>query len=353
MTEREWIDIGYEKGIIDMEKITELKFWQVYAEWFNMKKNLIKPQSLDRIEVTYNRWYIKDSIIQRNVADITDNDIIEFLNQCIVKSGKISYKEFGRIWQIVNNVMVYARDKRLRGVCLHDWDHIKRSCYAGRFESNNAKYQAVSEDHVRKFMQEVNTEIYPFHQCCGYMLCMNFYLGLRVGELAALRFTDFDLDKHVLRITRTESKFYERDENGHKRAGMTYRIVDSTKTIYSVREIPLLPQAEEYLGKIKNLHRIRGYDSEYLAYDGEEVVFVRALDRTLRMLCRKCKIPYFSSHMIRKTFATKLHHANVPTRVISDLLGHSDISTTERNYIKSYQDEWKINHDYMQLGLRY
>lgn len=42
--------------------------------------------------------------------------------------------------------------------------------------------------------------------------------------------------------------------------------------------------------------------------------------------------------MIRKTFATMLHASGMPTRYISDLLGHSEMVTTERNYILTYKD---------------
>lgn len=42
-----------------------------------------------------------------------------------------------------------------------------------------------------------------------------------------------------------------------------------------------------------------------------------------------------SSHDIRKTFATRLHNSGMPSRAISDLLGHSEISTTEQSYIVS------------------
>lgn len=39
------------------------------------------------------------------------------------------------------------------------------------------------------------------------------------------------------------------------------------------------------------------------------------------------------THMIRKTVATKMHYAGMPTRMIADMLGHADISTTEKCYI--------------------
>ena len=57
MTEGEWIKLGYEKGIIECETKNTVTFREAYKKWFCMKKRIIKPQSLDRIEVTFNKYY--------------------------------------------------------------------------------------------------------------------------------------------------------------------------------------------------------------------------------------------------------------------------------------------------------
>ncbi|MDE7223503.1 MAG: tyrosine-type recombinase/integrase [Acetatifactor sp.] len=75
--------------------------------------------------------------------------------------------------------------------------------------------------------------------------------------------------------------------------------------------------------------------------------------RTLRKLCKLCDVRYFNTHPIRKTFATMLHDSGVPTRVISDLLGHSDIATTENSYILSYADKYEQYLGYMRGALKF
>lgn len=83
------------------------------------------------------------------------------------------------------------------------------------------------------------------------------------------------------------------------------------------------------------------------------LLYLRSLDRTLRKLCDLCGVRYFNSHEIRKTFATMLHYNNVPTKVISGLMGHSEMSTTERCYILTYADEYKQVLGYMSDALKY
>lgn len=354
MTREEWLDIGYDKRIIDMEDYTQVMFKDVYVQWFLMKLKAIKEQSCDRIEVCYNRYYKDTDFVEMYVSKITENDIVQFLNGCIVKSGCMTYKEFRRLIQIVNNVLVYAKDLKIGGARLYDWDLVKRYLPISSLDSGMKKEFAVSASDVAKIIDlVVNYKIYPVKQSACLCLCLNFYLGLRIGELASLTFRDFDLERNIVKVYKTESKFYNRDEDGSKIGSMVYRVVDDTKTIYSVREVPLLPEAVYIFEKIKAHHKNSGYDSPFIAYDGADTILVRSLDRTLRRLCQLCDVPYFNSHEIRKTFATMLHFNGVPTRVISDLLGHSEISTTENSYILSYSKNYDSILGYMKGALRY
>ena len=354
MTEKEWLEIGYDKGIIDCIDGETVLFCDVWKNWFCMKKELIKPQSIDRIEVCYNRWYLESALTKMPVNLISDSDLIKFLQNCLVTSGEISAKEISKILQIMTSVLQHARDLEIKGVGLHDWIRIKQSIPANKILYSKKKQEAISNEDIRKFCDSViKDRIWEVHQNCCLLLCMNFYMGLRVGELASLTWSDFDFEKKVVRITKTESKFYKRNNEGEKTGSMVYRVTDSTKTVYSTREIPMLPEVRYFYDLIRYEHVSKRYDSEYLAYDGTEGVFVRALDRCVRRVCRLACIPYFSTHVIRKTVATKLHFHGTPTRVISDLLGHHDIVTTESNYILNYKDQWDIAYEYMHKGLVY
>lgn len=354
MTEQEWLKIGIDNGVIDIQEQTKERFERVFMDWFKMKKNIVRPQSLDRIEVTYNKYYAFTALEEMFVQDITDNDIIDFLTSIIVKNGNITYKELGRILQIVNNVLVYAKDLNYTGVPLHDWDKIKRYLPIDKLDTSIKKEYCISPKDINTLIDcVVNHNIYPVKHNASLLLCMNFYLGLRVGELASLTFDDFDFDRGVVKIYKTESKFYNRSEDGSKLGVMVYRVVDDVKTVHSVRELPILPEVKHIYDLIKVNHRLNNYESPYLAYDGNDTIIVRSLDRTLRRLCQLCDIPYFNTHAIRKSFATRLHYSNVPTRVISDLLGHSEIGTTENSYILSYNQNYDDILKYMKDGLRY
>ena len=348
----EWIDIGIRSGAVMTQEIEEKTFEEIYKQWFLMKINVIKAQSCDRIEVTYNRYYAGSWFVKQNVSALDEAAVIRFLTGVIVGWGNITTKEFARIYQIVNNVLVYARFLELGGVRLFDWDMIKRYVPEGKIVQDLHKDFAVPKADIERLLHLViEQDVYPRKRSACLCLVMNFFLGLRVGELASLTWQDVDMSGKVIRICKTETKAYKRDENGERCGAMVYQVVEDVKTVYSVREIPLLPEVIYILEKLQEHHARCGYKSQYLAYDGRDTILVRSLDRTLRKLCRYCDVKYFNTHMIRKTFATMLHESGMPTRYISDLLGHSEMVTTERNYILSYRDNYNTLLGYMHKGL--
>lgn len=354
MTRDEWLDIGYDKGIIDLETFEDVQFKDLYKMWFLMKLRAIREQSCDRIEVTYNRYYKDTSFVEKYTSKITDKDIVDFLTGLITSTPEMTYRELGRIMQIVNNVLVYGKDMHIGGVKLHDWDCIKRYLPMEKLNTATKKELAMNMVDVDNIIYSVvHNKVYHTKQSACLALCMNFYLGLRVGELASLTWNDFDFEKNVVKIWKTESKFYNRDEDGSKIGCMVYRVVDNTKTVYSVREIPILPEVKYFYDLIKQHHEQNKYNSPFLCYDGKDAIMVRSLDRTLRKLCMLCDVKHFNTHMIRKMFATMLHHSNVPTRIISDLLGHSEIGTTENSYILSFDNNYREIYNYMQSALNY
>lgn len=350
---QEWIDVGIQNGVVDMEPIEEMTFAQVYKKWFLMKLNINKGQTCDRIECTYNKYYRGSWLDSSNVSGLDEPKLVRFLTGVVVGHG-VTAREFSRIFQVVNNVMVYAKDLKLGGARLLDWELIRRYVPEGKFIPDQKQNFAVPRADIERLLRLVVLEdIYPIKRSACLCLVMNFFLGLRVGELASLTWQDVDLQRKIIRVFKTETKYYNRDEEGNREGSMMYRVVDSTKTIYSVREVPLLPEAVFILQKLREHHRINGYTSPYLAYDGRDTVLVRSLDRTLRKLCGYCGVNYFSTHAIRKTFATMLHASGMPTRYISDLLGHSEMITTERNYILTYRDNYNTLLAFMHQGLNF
>lgn len=339
MTEREWLDIGRKSGAVDIcQKSTT--FVEVYRKWFMMKMRVVKPQTLDRIECTYNRYYKGTELEGRQLHEIDTSYLCEYVGAMLLRLGQVTQKEYKRLYQILNNVLVYAYDLRILGAQVIDWGTVKRYVPVQCIVPSNTADRVVTDKTIMYLEGKVlDDKIYYLKQSACICLVLNFYLGLRVGELASLQWSDIDYINGVVHVHTTETKSYTRDVCGERSDHMQYLVSDTTKTVEGIRDVPLTYKSVQLLQALSQHHGIMGYTSPYLAYDGTDTALVRSLDRTLRRLCKLCGILPFNTHLIRKTFASRLHDAGVSTRMISDLLGHREISTTERYYILGCQDE--------------
>lgn len=353
MNREEWIELGYANGIIkDVVVEEQVYFGNVYQAWFKMKINRIRPQSVDRIEVVYNKYYRGTELEQMPVHLITEQTVYKFINDIILRYGTITHKEYQRIYQIVYGVMQYAVDLDMGHAKMLNWSVVKRYIAVDNFASTKKKELCVSmEERQRLFHCVLVNNIYPEKRSASLCLLLNFYLGLRIGELASLRWQDVNFSERYVYIHTTEVKAYERDGEGNRVNNIAYVMQDRTKTFHSVRRIPLINESIYILNELRSWHNSKGYTSEYLAYDGVDTILTRSLERTLRRLCNLCEVSQFSSHKIRKTFASELHRFGVPTKMISEIMGHAEMRTTEQSYIISYSDSMDVVREAMQKGL--
>lgn len=139
---------------------------------------------------------------------------------------------------------------------------------------------------------------------------LNFLLGLRVGELVALKWEDW-CDISHLHIVREEI----RDQTDN-----SYSVVEHTKTNRD-RFVIVVPKAADILNKIERT-------SDYIfTREGERITSIR-IATILRRYANDNSVPLKSSHKIRKTYASNLNASGVPLDCIREMLGHSSLSTT-------------------------
>ena len=67
----------------------------------------------------------------------------------------------------------------------------------------------------------------------GILLCL--YTGIRLGEVCALKWSDFDFQENFLKVRRT----IQRIQNPEPEPPKTKVIIDSPKSVKSIRDIPL------------------------------------------------------------------------------------------------------------------
>ena len=168
-----------------------------------------------------------------------------------------------------------------------------------------------------------------------FAIYLDMLTGLRAGELVALKWTD--IEDNYLHIARAEQKTRKRDENGKLLKGSNF-IIANTKTKNSVRDIPLNERAKKILKLLRQWQLNLGFeDSEYLFInESGERLNAPIIEQRYRRLWKKLKLSSGTGgiHELRRTFATKLALQGISIYILQKLMGHADIQTTQKYYIR-------------------
>lgn len=161
----------------------------------------------------------------------------------------------------------------------------------------------------------------------GILLCL--YTGLRIGELLALEWSDVDFNKGQLSITKT--CYDGRGENGR-----ICRMVDTPKTVFSNRTIPMPKQLLSYFDKIR-----RKSKNKYVIGNGEKDISIRSYQKTFSSLLKRLNLPHKGFHSLRHTFATRALECGMDVKTLSEILGHKSPTITLNRYAHSMMEHKK------------
>ena len=171
--------------------------------------------------------------------------------------------------------------------------------------------------------------------------------GLRVSETIGLRWQDIDFVENKIYIKNTVTKGLNFD-NKKEREKEEFLAKEKTKTVSSRRSFfldeNLKKILEEKLKKIEYKKKKLGntYNAKWLDYIviTDEGKLYKQMSRHFTDLLRENEIKKGSFMNLRTTFATVLFEKKVDIITIKELMGHSNIETTMKYYIK-YNEELK------------
>ena len=151
--------------------------------------------------------------------------------------------------------------------------------------------------------------------------------------------------------------------------------VNSPKTKAGIRIIPMIDEVfdaflEEYqYQKVIGFctDEIDGYSGFVFCTGDGKVYLPNAINRTIRLICAdynkeeesKAKeenrdpvlLPKFSCHILRHTFCTRFCENETNLKVIQEIMGHADISTTMDVYAEATQEKKKESMTSLQSAL--
>lgn len=153
------------------------------------------------------------------------------------------------------------------------------------------------------------------------------YMGLRIGEVCALKWSDIDFENELISIKRTISRVKNFDNLTDKK---TKLIFTEPKTDNSKRVIPIPKSILHFLKAVKDKCNC---DEYYVLTNTAKFIEPRSYYNHYKKILKKLELGGFHFHTLRHTFATRCIELGFDPKTLMEILGHSDIKITLAFYV--------------------
>lgn len=329
--------IKIENGYKEPENISlneYIEYWLV-----TYKLNKIEPSSYARLNSVYEHQ-IKNTIGYKKIGNVTSMDvqrmIDEYANPQKKDTKSLSLSGLKKIIHLLHPCMNMAvKENIIQNNPCNDVILPKESCIA----VTTKKQYSLTDTEIKQFRNIALTRYKTTNEYCSrdwLILLLMLNSGLRVGEMLALEWNDIDIDNKLIRINKTIQSNIKQQNGNYINI-----LKKTTKTESGVRFIPLNSQMIGYIYELKEYDTRNSIKSDFVActHTGTRNT-ARNLQRSLDRLIKKTEIKRnVSLHTLRHTFGSVLIRRGIGIEVISELMGHSNITITYNKYIHTIKEE--------------
>lgn len=290
----------------ETENLDNLTFNRLFDEWLEYKRAMTNSvNTIKRHRQHYAKYFEPSKLHSMKLSDI-DTFVLEMECNRIVKEFDLTRKAWVNAKTILIGMFEYAKRKKyITDNPLSDMKITVRYKQAVKKAGNTQTYNTDELEALNKYLDMKYEET---EDSAYIAVRLNFFLGLRIGELAALK--PEDIMGNQIHVVREEVRDQETNQ--------TY-VVEHTKTNRD-RFVALVPQAKKLLEKLD-------MGGAYLFERNGERLRARQIEYVLEKYAQHQGIEPKRSHKIRKTYASRLNAYGVPIDAIREQLGHSELST--------------------------
>ena len=323
---------------------------ELFDLWCDLKRG-IKDNTFQNYKYMYN-LFIRPNFGKMRITMVKKTDVKRFYNT--LADGKIlKVSTIDTLHNILHQVFDMAlNDNYIR---LNPTDNmLKELKKAHNFSVEKRKALTIPEQELfMRFLKE-STQYNHWYPIFAVMLGT----GMRVGELTGLRWCDIDFDEDLISVNHT-LVFYNHGDN----KGCTFSI-NTPKTEAGNRTIPILPSVKEALQMERKIQpefdvkcsvSIDGYSDFIFVNRFGATQHQGTLNKAIKRIIRDCNdevllkskekdpilLPPVRCHSLRHTFTTRAVESGMNVKVLQEVLGHKDISTTLNIYTDVTKDTKK------------
>lgn len=273
------------------------------------------------------RTHIKPHLGRYQLSRISTSKIEGFLEYLLSKgrldgAGGLSPKTVTDILAIIKNTMEYARSQNIAVIC-----NLEKLSVKGK--EKEMRVLTPEEQDALAVVLVHNMDRYKF----GVLLSL--YTGIRIGELCALQWGDFETNLSTLTVRKTMQRVKNIDDVSSSK---TKIIITEPKSQCSVREIPLPPFLVEIAKSFQT-------NPEAFVLSGTigQYVEPRTMQNRFQTYVKQSGIASANFHALRHSFATRCIELSFDIKTLSTILGHSSVNITLNRYVHSSMELKKAN----------
>ena len=314
----------------------------IYELWLHLKRGL-KDNTFKNYQYMYNQ-FVYDGFGRTRLCKLKRSDVRRFYNKLVDTDG-LKIATVDNIHTVLHQVLNLAvEDDYIR---YNPADNaLKELRQVHNCDTEKKKALTIAEQQLFLDFLKRNHTYSHWYPIFAVMLGT----GMRVGEITGLRWQDIDFDKNTISVNHTLVYYNKGDNNGCSFA------INTPKSKAGWRTIPMTEDVRNAIIAEREYQQFLDVSCNVSIDTYTDFVFVNrfgnvqhqgTLNKALRRIIRDCNeevisknkgskdlvlLPKFSCHILRHTFTTRLCEAGVNVKIIQDVLGHSDISTTMNIY---------------------
>lgn len=294
--------------------------------------------------------FVRETFGKKKIKDVKYSDVLYFYSDLITNKGlQINTLES------INTVLRPAFQLAVKDDIIRKNPVDGAYCEIKKRNGGSRKTRrALTVEQQRAFMEYVsqNPFFYNWYPFFTFLLGT----GCRIGEAIGMRWDDVDMEKRVIDVNHSLT-YYQRSDESYRcefrvskpktEAGV--RVIPMMKPVYDVLKDEYERQSKEgfcvanvdgmtnfiFTNRFGNPHNPAAVNRAIKrivdAYNAEEEVNAKKKKR------EPVLIPRFSCHIFRHTFASRFCENETNIKVIQEVMGHADVSTTMNIYAEVNQ----------------
>lgn len=297
----------------------DTSFYAVANDWLDIKEKELKESTYARYVSTLDR-FLFPRFSKTDITAITRRDLVilgrELLHFGKRDGGGLAPGTVNGILSVMKNILEYAENEK--GICT-----VNTSAVSIKQKQQPMRVLSMAEQ--KRLCNFLTKDLSP----CGLGILFCLYTGLRLGELCALKWSDFSLEEQQVHVSHTMQRvsLCNRKNALPKRRKKTAIIITSPKSSCSNRIIPI---PEEIFPFIKDAVRD---ENTYFLTGTNKYVEPRRMELYYNQITESCGIEGVTFHTLRHSFATRCVELGFDLKSLSEILGHASVNITLNRYV--------------------